>query len=119
MSGYIAAGDAADSHDRSTANARHAWVEARLPDLGWVGFDPTNNTLAQQRHIAVGHDYGDVPPTRGVFKGGTGSELRVAVTVSRSKLPIHLQDLSSTVSWISFERPVEDRLGEDFQQQQQ
>jgi transglutaminase-like putative cysteine protease len=121
VSGYIAAGDAADSHDRSTANATHAWVEARLPGLGWVGFDPTNNTLAQERHIAVavGRDYGDVPPTRGVFKGGTGSELRVAVTVSRSELPIHPQDLSPTVSWISSERPVEDRLGEDFQQQQQ
>jgi transglutaminase-like putative cysteine protease len=119
VSGYIAAGS--DSHDRSTANATHAWVEARLPELGWVGFDPTNNTLAQERHIAVavGRDYGDVPPTRGVFKGGTGSELRVAVTVSRSEFPVQPQDLSPTVSWISSERPVDDRLSEDFQQQQQ
>ena len=121
VSGYIAAGTT-ESQDRSAANATHAWVEARLPELGWVGFDPTNNTLAQERHIAVavGRDYGDVPPTRGVFKGGTGSELRVAVTVSRSELqvPQH-QDLSPTVSWISSERPVDDRLSEDFQQQQQ
>jgi transglutaminase-like putative cysteine protease len=119
VSGYLAS--SGDAHDRSTANATHAWVEARLPGLGWVGFDPTNDTLTQERHIAVavGRDYGDVPPTRGIFKGGTGSELRVAVTVSRSELPIHAQDLSPTVSWISSERPVEDRLGEDFHQQQQ
>jgi transglutaminase-like putative cysteine protease len=120
VSGYIAADS--DHHDRSAANATHAWVEARLPTLGWVGFDPTNNTLAQERHIAVavGRDYGDVPPTRGVFKGGTGSELRVAVTVSRSELPIHAQgDLSPTISWISPERQVDDSVGEDFQQQQQ
>jgi transglutaminase-like putative cysteine protease len=120
VSGYIAS--SRETQDRSVANATHAWVEARLPALGWVGFDPTNNTLAQERHIgvAVGRDYGDVPPTRGVFKGGTGSDLRVAVMVSRSELPIHQQgDLSPTVSWISSERPVDDGVGEDFHQQQQ
>jgi transglutaminase-like putative cysteine protease len=121
VSGYIAAGTESDSHDRSAANATHAWIEARLPELGWIGFDPTNDTVAHERHIAVavGRDYGDVPPTRGVFKGGTGSELRVAVTVSRRELPVHHQDLSPTVSWISSERPVDDRVSEDFQQQQQ
>jgi transglutaminase-like putative cysteine protease len=120
VSGYIAA-STETTHDRSGANATHAWIEARLPDLGWIGFDPTNDTLAHERHIAVavGRDYGDVPPTRGVFKGGTGSELRVAVTVSRSELPVQHQDLSPTVSWISSERPVDDRASEDFQQQQQ
>jgi hypothetical protein len=48
-----------------------------------VGFDPTNNVLAGERHIqvAVGRDYQDVPPTRGVFKGAAGSELTVAVHV--------------------------------------
>jgi transglutaminase-like putative cysteine protease len=119
VSGYIAPNGS--THDRSTPNATHAWVEARLPDLGWVGFDPTNNTMVRERHIAVavGRDYGDVPPTRGVFKGGTGSELQVAVTVSRTELPLHTHDLAPTVSWISSERPIEDRLGEDFHQQQQ
>ncbi len=69
--------------DASAAAATHAWVEAWLPDLGWVGFDPTNNVLAGERHIqvAVGRDYQDVPPTRGVFKGSSGSELSVTVRV--------------------------------------
>src|SRR6185503_5656192 len=40
-------------HIRSAADATHAWVEARLPGTGWVGFDPTNNMPAGERHIAV------------------------------------------------------------------
>ena len=50
--------------------------------LGWVGFDPTNNILAGERHVraAVGRDYADVPPTRGTFKGGADSELSIAVS---------------------------------------
>jgi transglutaminase-like putative cysteine protease len=69
--------------DASAAAATHAWVEVLLPGLGWVGFDPTNNMLAGERHIqvAIGRDYQDVPPTRGVFKGNGGSDLSVTVRV--------------------------------------
>ena len=76
-------------NDRSAQDATHAWVEALLPDLGWVGFDPTNNLLAGQRHIrvAVGRDYSDVPPTRGVYKGAAESELSVAVQVKPAEEP--------------------------------
>lgn len=75
--------------DRSDQNATHAWVEALLPHLGWVGFDPTNRRLAGERHIrtAIGRDYADVPPTRGIFRGQTASELTVAVRVSFSAEP--------------------------------
>ncbi len=71
--------------DRSAQDATHAWVEALLPGLGWVGFDPTNNLIATDRHIrvAVGRDYADVPPTRGVFKGNADTELYVGVRVMR------------------------------------
>ena len=57
--------------ERSVDGASHAWVEAWLPTLGWVGIDPTNKTLAMDRHIrvAIGRDYHDVPPTRGVLQG--------------------------------------------------
>ena len=73
--------------DRSDPDATHAWVEVFLPTLRWVGFDPTNNTLAGERHIAVaiGRDYRDVPPSRGVYKGDADSELEVAVSVRRAK----------------------------------
>lgn len=75
--------------DRSSASATHAWLEVMLPDLGWVGFDPTNNILAGERHIqvALGRDYHDVPPTRGVFKGLAQSELSVAVRIRRAEDP--------------------------------
>ena len=71
---------------RSAEGATHAWVEAYLPDIGWTGFDPTNNTIAGETHVrtAVGRDYADVPPTRGVFKGNAESELTVAVRVAPS-----------------------------------
>ena len=70
--------------DRSLEGASHAWIEALVPRLGWVAFDPTNNLVGADRHIrvAVGRDYADVPPTRGVYKGDAQSELSVAVTVT-------------------------------------
>jgi len=81
VSGYLYRGSG--DHDRSTPDATHAWVDTLMPRLGWVGFDPTNNLLAQHRHIrtAVGRDYADVPPTHGIFRGKTNSELYVAVRV--------------------------------------
>lgn len=73
--------------DRSDPDATHAWVEVFLPSLRWVGIDPTNNILAGERHIAVavGRDYADVPPSRGVYKGEADSHLDVAVAVSRAR----------------------------------
>jgi transglutaminase-like putative cysteine protease len=87
VSGYLYRGR--EDHDRSTPDATHAWVEALLPHLGWVGFDPTNNLVAHHRHIrtAVGRDYADVPPTHGIFRGKTDSELYVAVQVEASEQP--------------------------------
>ena len=84
VSGYLYRG--LEDHDRSTPDASHAWVDAYLPHLGWVGFDPTNNLVVSRRHIrtALGRDYADVPPTHGVFRGATQSELYVAVHVSAS-----------------------------------
>ncbi len=87
VSGYLYRG--CEDHDRSTPDATHAWVDVLLPHLGWVGFDPTNNLIARHRHIrtAVGRDYADVPPTHGIFRGKTESELYVAVHVEASDQP--------------------------------
>ena len=81
VSGYLF--HEAKAHDRSPAGATHAWVEAFLPGLSWVGLDPTNNLICGERHIrvAIGRDYADVPPTRGVYRGEAESELSVQVTV--------------------------------------
>ena len=91
VSGYLYRGR--EDHDRSTPDATHAWVDALMPGLGWVGFDPTNNLVAQQRHIrtAVGRDYFDVPPTHGIFRGRVDSELYVAVHVESGEQPFSLE----------------------------
>ena len=85
VSGYLYR--SREDHDRSTPDATHAWVDVLMPHLGWVGFDPTNNLVAHHRHIrtAVGRDYADVPPTHGIFRGKTESELYVAVHVEASE----------------------------------
>ena len=85
VSGYLFHGDS--NHDRSINSATHAWVEALIPQLGWVGFDPTNFLIAGDRHIrtAIGRDYSDVPPTHGIFRGRANSELTVAVRVTPSQ----------------------------------
>jgi transglutaminase-like putative cysteine protease len=66
------------------ADATHAWANLWCgDDLGWVGFDPTNNAFAQTDHIftAMGRDYSDVAPLDGVFHGGRGQTMTVAVDV--------------------------------------
>lgn len=89
VSGYLH--HRADYQDRSVADASHAWIEAWLPDYGWVGFDPTNNLIVADRHIRVciASDYAKASPTRGVFKGGAETTLAVQVRVSQlDELPI-------------------------------
>ena len=121
VSGYIS-GEADDV--RSSTDATHAWVEALLPELGWVGFDPTNNLIAGDRHIrvAIGRDYADVPPTRGVYKGMSAvkSELGVAVSVGTT-VGMASADTMSFVPWMSREAsaPLSDSETVLQQQQQQ
>lgn len=91
-----------EDHDRSLEDATHAWVEAFMPSLGWVGFDPTNRLIADERHVrtALGRDYTDVPPTRGIYRGKTASELFVAVRVSASTVaPAFDTDMQVPEDW--------------------
>jgi transglutaminase-like putative cysteine protease len=61
-----------------------------LPDGGdrgepaWVGFDPTNRARAGESYVKIGHgrNYGDVPPIKGVYRGGP-AELSVSVVITR------------------------------------
>ena len=121
VSGYLS--PSSDSHDRSAEGATHAWAEAYLPTLGWVGFDPTNDVLAAERHmrVAVGRDYADVPPTRGVFRGEAGSELAVLVTVSLADAPIQpgARDADDDVGCARSRRTAEPFDQAQQQQQQQ
>jgi transglutaminase-like putative cysteine protease len=110
--------------DRSASDATHAWVEVFLPSLRWAGVDPTNNILAGERHVAVavGRDYGDVPPSRGVYKGEAESELDVAVSVTRAR-QAHVEPeflpVSRHFSQADQRRRQTDLVRRDHQQQQQ
>ena len=81
----------------AAASESHAWVECWFPGTGWIGFDPTNDTEGDERHIrvAVGRDYADVPPTRGVFRGGAGSTLETEVLIERIADPESTPTLST------------------------
>jgi transglutaminase-like putative cysteine protease len=111
--------------DRSSDDATHAWAEAWFPELGWIGFDPTNNLMTGERHIrvAIGRDYADVPPTRGVYKGNSAarSELAVAVNVGAAA-GVAVADVRPFVSWPSRDTSnaptALDHLQEQQQQQQ-
>ena len=122
VSGYIAP-SSVNGGDEPTTIATHAWVEALLPELGWVGLDPTHNMQTGLRHIrvAVGRDYADVPPTRGTFKGQTASVLEVSVEVTPADT---LPTLDRAVLDVTFVHETaapadEDREREQQQQQQQ
>jgi transglutaminase-like putative cysteine protease len=118
VSGYLYRGEKAT--DRSLDGASHAWIEALVPGAGWIAFDPTNNCLGEGRHVkvALGRDYADVPPTRGVYKGGAHSELSVAVLVSPANAPAAAE---LAPSMIIRSRPAftPTNTRSDYEQQQQ
>ncbi|MPZ40619.1 MAG: transglutaminase family protein [Rhizobiales bacterium] len=68
-------------------DAGHAWAEAFVPSLGWVGFDATNGICATDAHvrIAVGLDYLGAAPVRGTRYGGSGETLSVNVLVNQTQ----------------------------------
>jgi transglutaminase-like putative cysteine protease len=63
VSGYL--------HRPQKRSQSHAWCEALLPDIGWIGIDPTNNCVANEHfvRVATGRDFTDVPPNRGIYRG--------------------------------------------------
>jgi transglutaminase-like putative cysteine protease len=103
VSGYLY--QSSENTHPSAVGATHAWVEALLPGVGWVGFDPTIDRLASEKHIrtAIGRDYADVPPTMGMMKGKTNTQLqvRVRVTPSQAVLPPD-EEFAADEEWSQF-----------------
>lgn len=79
VSGYI--------HRENKESQSHAWCEAWLPGLDWVGFDPTNGLQVNERfvRVAVGRDYTDVPPNKGTHRGQ--AQETISVRVATRELP--------------------------------
>jgi transglutaminase-like putative cysteine protease len=66
------------------ADATHAWVSLWCGrEVGWIGFDPTNDLLVENDHIilGVGRDFSDVSPVDGIIVGSRKQKLNVAVDV--------------------------------------
>ena len=111
-----------DNSNLAADGATHAWVEALLPGVGWMGFDPTINRVVDERHIrtATGRDYADVPPTMGVMKGKAETQLQVRVRVKPSEVVLPPDDeFAADEEWSQF--LDENRLSQfrEAQQQQQ
>ena len=87
VSGYLHLEGAAG--EQTPEGASHSWAEFLLPDIGWLGIDPTNDCVADHRHVrvAVGRDYADAAPTRGTLFGGGEADLEVRVKVVESGEP--------------------------------
>ncbi len=120
VSGYL-------YHDDVRELETHAWCEAYLPSVGWVGLDPTHGELAGDGHVAVaiGRSYADVPPNRGVYRGEAEETIRVKVTMDKldERLAAHAPLSPSSLDVPSFlEGPIVERrmnLSDLAQQQQQ
>lgn len=76
VGGYLVHSDGTTEHQ-----AGHAWMEARIPDLGWVAFDPANGISTDDAYVrvAIGFDYLSAAPIRGVQQGGLNERLDVSV----------------------------------------
>ena len=85
VSGYLATDPPPGKERMVGADASHAWAAVRLSDGSWLGFDPTNDQLADERYtiVAWGRDYDDVPPLRGViYTDAESNEMDVSVDVA-------------------------------------
>lgn len=82
VSGYLM------MNDRIDQEATHAWAEAHVEGLGWVGFDISNDISPDQRYVrvATGCDYRDAAPVTGISFGVAGEELHVDVAVEQQQV---------------------------------
>jgi transglutaminase-like putative cysteine protease len=82
VSGYI--------HRPNKDSQSHAWCEVWFPDIGWSGFDPTNGCPIHDNFVkvAIGRDFTDVPPNKGIYRGEGTETIRVKVaTRTLDRLP--------------------------------
>jgi transglutaminase-like putative cysteine protease len=125
VSGYLVPESAASPNAKLQevigGSASHAWAEVFLPDIGWLGLDPTLGTPLGLQHvrIAYGRDYGDVAPVRGVYKGHAGQRLSVDVSLRPSVDDDGNERLNESATALPGEdAPIMERAQQPAQQQQ-
>ena len=93
VSGYICPKD----KEMRGEGATHAWVEAYIPNYGWLGLDPTNNCIVNDQHVrlATGRNFADCTPVKGTYKGSGEHTLEVSVEIKNgtAKKPSEKQGL--------------------------
>ena len=96
--------------------ATHAWAEAYIPDYGWLGIDPTNNCIANETHIrlAVGRNFSDCSPVKGIYKGASDHLLEVSVSVGYEH-DIQPAALTGEVTEAPAFSPVQDHSRNSYQ----
>ena len=85
VSGYLATDPPPGKERMFGVDATHAWAAVWTPQNRWLGIDPTNSALVDERYITVGwgRDYADVPPLRGIiYTDSEYSVIDVSVDVS-------------------------------------
>lgn len=87
VSGYLRTIPPKGKERLQGADASHAWIAVWDPVFGWVEFDPTNNAMPGQDHIALawGRDYTDVAPVSGLVIGSGAQHLKVSVDVAPAR----------------------------------
>ncbi|MCV7193584.1 transglutaminase family protein [Mycolicibacterium brumae] len=88
VSGYLATDPPPGKERMIGADATHAWAAVWTREGQWLGLDPTNNQMVDERYIVVGwgRDYADVPPLRGIiYTDSESSVIKVSVDVSPSE----------------------------------
>jgi transglutaminase-like putative cysteine protease len=105
VSGYVCPHD----NDLRGEGATHAWVEAYIPFYGWLGLDPTNNCIVNDRHVrlAIGRNFSDCSPVKGTYKGTAQQSLEVGVSVAEDGL------VTKQVSAVLTPQVVTVKLNED------
>lgn len=83
ISGYLRTHPPAGKPRLQGVDASHAWASCFVPGFGWVDFDPTNDCFTALDHItvAIGRDFSDVSPVRGIITGGGKHSVGVGVDV--------------------------------------
>jgi transglutaminase-like putative cysteine protease len=85
VSGYLATDPPPGKERMVGIDATHAWASVWTPQQQWLGFDPTNDQLVDERYVVVGYgrDYADVPPLRGIiYTDSESSKIEVSVDVA-------------------------------------
>ncbi len=85
VSGYLATDPPPGKERMVGVDATHAWAAVWTPQHQWLGLDPTNDQMVDERYIEVGigRDYADVPPLRGIiYTDSEHSMIDVSVDVA-------------------------------------